>query len=432
MFLHALLTARAAEGRPLRVGLIGAGRLGTLALAQARRTPGLHVMAVADLTVARARAACAAAGWEEGRAEAGSPAKALRHGTTWATDDAEALVAAGGLEVVIEATGDAEAALRHAAACLEHGRPLVMATAEADALVGPLLARRFAAAGLVYGLAYGSRPALVCELVDRARTCGLEVLAAGVATPPQPDEPPAEDDRRAVAEADGTAVALALAAVANATGLAVPADLPAAPLAEPDTLAVLMQPRSGGGLLPRAGVVAAVTTADAGFARGGWVTVAAGGEATAAALTAAGVPTDAARRTAALWRPQGLGGLEVGVSVAAACLRGVATGHPAAFLGDVVAVAKRDLVVGEVLDGPGGSTVRGALMPAEDAVAAGLLPLALADRVTLLRPVAAGRPVPRAAVRLDPAGLGLRLRHELEAAFCAAPPEDEGATGTSG
>lgn len=419
MTLHTLLAARAAEGRPVRVGLIGAGAFGTLALAQLHRTPGLHLMAIADADPARAHAACAAAGWPEGQAAAGSPAKALRHGTTWITDDAAALVAAGGMEVVIEATGRAEAGLRHAALALEHGRHVVMASLEADVLAGPLLARRFAAAGLVYTLAAGDRPALVCELVDWARACGFAVVAAGTGAAWTPED----------AAAVRTRSALEMAAVANATGLGVPREGLAFPPVGRDGLAAMMRPRSAGGVLERAGMVEVVsslardgTAVPDALGRAAWVTVEATCDLVARSFATWGLSTDDSGRHAALWRPAPLAGAEVGISVAAAALRGEATGHGAAFLGDVVAVAARDLVLGERLDA---GAVAGRLMPAADAVAAGLLPLGLADGVSLARPVRAGRPVPRDAVRLDPDAFAVRLRRELEAAFCAAPPEDE-------
>lgn len=453
MNLSTKLAARAAEGRPIRVGLIGAGKFGTMFLAQARRTPGLHVMAVADLSPSRAHAALRAAGWSAEQAEAGSSAKALRHGSTWITDDAEALIAAGGIEVVIEATGHPEAGLRHAARCLEHGRHVVMVNVEADVLAGPLLARRFGAAGLVYSMAYGDQPALICELVDWARTCGLEVVGAGKGTKYLPDYHASTPDtvwehygltpEQAAAGGmnakmfnsflDGTKSAIEMAAVANATGLGVPADGLGFPPVGCDDLPAVLKPRADGGVLERAGMVEVVSSLQrdgspvAGDLRWGvWVTFVAPSDYAARCFAEYGLRTDDSGRYAALWRPYHLIGLELGVSVAAAALRGEPTGHSTAFRGDVVAVAKRDLAAGEVLDGEGGATVWGRLMPAETSVAARALPMGLAQGVTLTRPVAAGQVVSRDAVRLDPSALAVRLRHDLETAFCALPPEDEG------
>ena len=173
MNLHHLLCARAAANRPIRVGLIGAGKFGTMFLAQAARTPGLHVMGIADLAPARAQATLLQVGWPAERLAARHPSDAWRDGTTWLTDDAAALIAAAGLEVVIDATGSPAAGIRHCMLACQHGRHIVMVNVEADALVGPLLAARARDAGVVYSLAYGDQPALICEMVDWARASGF-------------------------------------------------------------------------------------------------------------------------------------------------------------------------------------------------------------------------------------------------------------------
>src|SRR5690606_23231372 len=173
MNLHKLLTERAAANNPVRVGLIGAGKFGSMYLSQALETTGIHILGIADLKLERARASLARVGWPEEQYAAHSLAAARRHGTTHLTEDAESLIAADGLDVVIDATGNPAAGIRHALLAFEHGRHMVMVNVEADVLAGPLLARRAAEAGVVYSLAYGDQPALICELVDWARTAGL-------------------------------------------------------------------------------------------------------------------------------------------------------------------------------------------------------------------------------------------------------------------
>ncbi|MDP6350914.1 MAG: flagellar biosynthesis protein FlgA, partial [Alphaproteobacteria bacterium] len=149
MNLHRLLAARAEAANPVRVGLIGAGKFGAMFLAQARRTTGLHILGIADLDVARARASCHETGWTAEQIGAASLSEALRGGATYLGDDAEALIRADGLDVVIEATGNPVAGIRHCLAGLEHGRHMVMVNVEADVVAGPLLARRARQAGLV-------------------------------------------------------------------------------------------------------------------------------------------------------------------------------------------------------------------------------------------------------------------------------------------
>src|SRR5947208_10827524 len=141
MNLYRKLRARAAEGKPLRVGLIGAGKFGSMYLAQAKHTPGIHIVAIADLSPERARTALARTGWPPERVGARSFDAAWHDGTTFVTEDGAALIAAPAIEIVIDATGSPEAGIRHALACCANGKHIVMVNVEADAIAGPLLAR---------------------------------------------------------------------------------------------------------------------------------------------------------------------------------------------------------------------------------------------------------------------------------------------------
>ena len=160
MNLHKLMAARAEEKRPVKVGLIGAGKFGTMFLAQARNTVGIHLLGIADLDVDRARASCERVGWPAEQIASCSFSSALESGGTFLTDNAEALIKADGLEVLIEATGDPAAGIRHCLKSIDHGRHIIMVNVEADVVAGPLLARKAEEAGLVYSLAYGDQPAL--------------------------------------------------------------------------------------------------------------------------------------------------------------------------------------------------------------------------------------------------------------------------------
>ena len=156
-----------AAHNPVRVAIVGVGTFALMFLAQARRTPGIHVVAAVDLDVSRARAGLASVGWT---------------GDTQVSDRLNPVLESGSIEVLVEATGDPLAGVAHALAGIEAGSHVVMVNVEADALAGPLLARRAADRGVIYSLAYGDQPALICELVDWARTCGMEVVAAGKGT----------------------------------------------------------------------------------------------------------------------------------------------------------------------------------------------------------------------------------------------------------
>src|SRR5471032_2274597 len=154
MNLHRLLQARAAQKKPVRVVLIGAGKFGSMYLSQARRTPGVQILAVADLAPERARASLARVGWAAERFAARTLDEAERHGTTFVTDDAACAIAHPATQVVIDSTGSPASGITHALACCRHGKHVVMVNVEADALAGPLLAQRAREAGIEIGRAH--------------------------------------------------------------------------------------------------------------------------------------------------------------------------------------------------------------------------------------------------------------------------------------
>ena len=102
MNLHTKLLEREAAGRPVTVAVIGAGKFGTMFLAQARLTQGMHVVAVADLDAGRARRQLKTAGWRDEFYAASSRVDAHKRRTTFVTDDAEALIADPQIEVIVE------------------------------------------------------------------------------------------------------------------------------------------------------------------------------------------------------------------------------------------------------------------------------------------------------------------------------------------
>ena len=452
MNLYSMLRGRQEAGRPIRVGLIGAGKFGSMFLAQVRHMPGIHVMGIADLAPDRARAALLSTGWPEEQSAAASFEAARRSGATHITDSAEDLVAADGMEVVIDATGHPAAGIDHVLACCTYHRHIIMVNVEADALAGPLLARKAREAGIVYSMAYGDQPALICEMVDWARTCGLKVISAGKGTRYLPafhastpdtvwDHYGISANRAAVAGMnprmfnsflDGTKSGIEMTAVANATGLTpAPGGLTFPPCPAPQLARVLI-PAEAGGVLHHEGQVEVIaaesrdgTELDNNLRWGVFVTFEAPSDYTARCFEEYGLITDDSGRYSALWRPYHLIGLELGVSVAYAALLGQPTGSADAFRADVVATAKRDLKAGEVLDGEGGYTVWGKLMSAAESLSVGALPIGLAGNVTLTTDVRAGSTVRWADVRIDDTNTAVRIRREMEALF--APSGEQGA-----
>jgi predicted homoserine dehydrogenase-like protein len=223
---------------------------------------------------------------------------------------------------------------------------------------------------------------------------------------------------------DGTKSAIEMAAIANATGLAVPRDGLAFPAVGAGALQDRLIPAADGGLLAESGMVEVVASAERGAEAeladslrwGVYVVFRAPNRYARDCFRQYGLRTDASGRYAALWRPYHLIGLELGVSVVAAALRAEPTGATRAWVGDVVAVAKRDLAAGERLDGEGGHCAWGKLVPAERSRALRALPIGLAHGVRLVRPVARGEIVTRDDVGPLPDSAAVRARSELEAA----------------
>jgi predicted homoserine dehydrogenase-like protein len=435
MNLHRLLQTRAAAGKPVKVALIGAGKFGSMFLSQVPHTVGLEVPLIVDLDPERAREACRTVGWNPERIAA----------TTFTTDGSKAL--SGDVAVIVEATGNPAVGIKHARAAIAAGKHIVMVNVEADVLAGPLLAHEARKSGVVYSLAYGDQPALTAEMVDWARATGFRVVAAGKGTkylPAYHDVTPAgvwghyglsADEAQSAGMnpqmfnsfLDGTKSAIEMAAIANATGLDVPSDGLAFPPCGVDDLPHVMRPREHGGVLEKSGVVEVVSSLERDgrpvfrdLRWGVYVVLEAPNDYAADCFRQYGLKTDASGRYAAMYKPYHLIGLELNISVLSAALRGEATGQPHSFRGDVVAVAKRSLRAGEMLDGEGGYTVWGKLMPAAASLQAGALPIGLAHRVKLKHDIAHGTVLRWSDVVIDAADETVETRRAMEAKFGAA------------
>src|ERR1700694_4262080 len=269
MNLHRLLQQRAAAGKPVRVGLIGAGKFGSMFLAQVPSIAGLDIAVIADLDPERAKAACRAVGWDAARM---ARTQFCARGSDACTD--------ARVEVVVEATGSPTAGIAHALEAIAARKHIVMVNVEADALAGALLARKARAAGVIYSMAYGDQPALISEMVDWARAAGFTVAAAGKGTKYLPGYHTvtpdgvwehygltAQEAKRAGMNSqmfnsflDGTKSAIEMAAVANACDLDVPHDGLVFPPCGADELAGVLRPKTLGGVLAGDGVVEVVSS----------------------------------------------------------------------------------------------------------------------------------------------------------------------------
>ena len=430
MNLQSLLAARLDAGKPVRVGLVGAGKFGSMFLAQVPSIAGLEVVLICDRDVDRAKAACRTVGWDAARI---ARTQFSAGGRDACTDER--------VEVVVEATGDPGAGIAHARAAIEARKPIVMVNVEADALAGPWLAAKARAAGVIYSLAYGDQPALIAEMVDWARSAGFVVAAAGKGTkylPAYHAVTPdgvwehygltAQEARQAGMNSqmfnsflDGTKSAIEMAAVANACDLAVPHDGLLFPPCGADTLATVLRPKAVGGVLERDGMVEVVSSLERDgravprdLRWGVYVVLKVANDYAAACFKQYGLPTDTTGRYAAMYKPFHLIGLELSISVLNAVLRREPTGSCRTWRGDAVAIAKRALKAGETLDGEGGYTVYAKVIPATRSLERGALPIGLAHHVKLTRDVAAGEILTAADVALDSSIEAVRVRREME------------------
>jgi predicted homoserine dehydrogenase-like protein len=439
--LHSLLEQRERDGRPIRVGLIGAGRYGTMYLAQARNIPGVHVVGIADINVERAKGALKLVEWPPD-AIADDIDAAIADRTTAVLADAAPLFDAE-LDVIVEATGNPIVGVDHALRAIGTRKHIIMVTVEADALAGPALARRAEQAGVVYSMAYGDQPALIMELVDWARASGFDVACAGKGAKflehyheMNPDNvwqnwefskeltgsgqlnPYMHTSFR-----DGTKAAIEMAAVANAARLTPSDDGLTFTPGNVEEIATICRPASVGGVLAKEGSVDVMSsvTRDGKWIpfntqEGVFVVVKATNRYVSGCFTEYPWHPDPTGQYAALYRPYHYVGLELNISIANAVLRGVATGSPTGFYGDVVATAKKDLTAGEFLDGEGGYTVWGKLVSAATSVRNRLLPVALAHHVQLKNDVPKGQSVRWDDVAIDESlATALELRRETEA-----------------
>jgi predicted homoserine dehydrogenase-like protein len=444
MNLYPKLQQRAADNKPIRIGLIGAGKFGSMYLAQIPRTPGVHLVGIADLSPDMARVNLARVGWNPERTQAPSLDAAVKTGQTHIGDDWRALVSSPHVDIIVECTGNPIAAVDHCLEAFAHGKHVVNVTVEADAFCGPLLARRAASAGVVYSLAFGDQPALICDLVDWARTCGFPVVAAGRGHKWLPhfseSTPDTVWDNYGLTQEqaargglnpkmfnsflDGSKPSIESTAVANATGLTVPSNGLLYPPASVEDIPFVTRPIAEGGVLEQKGMVEVISSLEANgraipyeIRMGVWVTVEAETEYIKNCFEEYKAHTDPSGRYFTLYKRWHLIGLEVGVSVASVALRGEPTGVATCWNADVVATAKRDLRPGEMLDGEGGYTVWGKLFPAQKSAAMGGLPLGLAHQVKLVRAVKKGQSLCWDDVAMDTSTHAYKIRREMEAMY---------------
>ena len=412
--LNEELSERAAQGNPVRIGLIGAGQMGTDVVAQTKMMKGVLVVATADIDLERAVKAyeigqveeevVVALTWQEADA-------AVANGKRVATRDYRVITDMKNIDVMLDATGVPEIGARACLRSARNGQHIAMMNVEADITVGPAILRYAEYKGVLYALAAGDEPAACKELYDFAESLGFTIVAAGKgknnpldrhATPQDPDIA-ADAARRGLTPTmlvefiDGSKTMVEMAAVSNSTGLVPDVRGMHGPLTDRDHLNTAFALKEDGGILSQMGVV------DFGIGKvapGVFLVV----RTDHPRLQEAMVLRDMGQGPYyTLFRPFHLCSIEVPLTCAWLVIRSRSTMKPLnRLVSEVFAVAKRDLEAGEILDGIGGSTFYSLIDKYDTARQDGLLPIGLAKGACLKRTVKIDTPLKCEDVELIP------------------------------
>ncbi len=410
------------EGRSIRIGCHGAGWMGSGFVAQVERMPGLEVAVLADADVALARQAYVAAGVaEEAIVECGAPGPAmdaLRHGRRVVTADLVLPAQVAAVDIVTDVTPSPASGAAVAYAGIQHGKDVVLVNIEADVTVGRILKRLAAEAGVLYSVSSGDEPGCLMELWDYVQLLGFEPIAIGKgknnpldhsATPDTVEEAARRADKDAYQTAsyvDGSKTMFEMACAANATGCVPIRRGMTGPEASLETVTALFSLREDGGIVPFPGVVDFVQ--GQAMAGGVFVTCRVHDRRIAGDLRYLKVGNGT---YSTFFRPYHLWFIEAPISFAEAYLNQKVTLAPLDRpVAESMAVAKRDLQAGELLDDFGGYTFYGLLDRAESAQALNALATGLAPGAKVVRPVPQGQIITWADVALDEASTIVKLR----------------------
>jgi len=405
-----LLAREQQVGRPVRVGVVGAGQMGSGLVAQINRVPGLVMSAVADIDISRAEKALAGAGCEQVTStdDAAKAADVIEAGGSVALANGLALTTLP-VDVIVEVSGVPDVAAEIAYASLMAGKHTLLMTVEADITVGLLLAGLGnKPGGAIYAVCRGDEPTECLKLIEYAEDIGLQVVVAGKGknNPMRPTDTPTDVADEAKAKGmnpkmlcsftDGTKTQLEMCALSNATGYRVDKPGMHGAACSVDELATTLVPEASGGIISDEGPVVEYVTGN--VAPGVFVIAKSTNDVVTHELDYLKLGKGPYY---ALYRPYHLASIEANLSIGEAVIDGRSTFHPTTWTSEVTAVAKSDLKAGQKLEGIGGHHVHGFTVPATDAKAAAAVPIGLIAGSVLTRDVAAGSTVTYADIELD-------------------------------
>ena len=433
MFLEKKINELIDNKKTVNVTLIGAGKFGSMFLSQAPYTKGLNVFTICDLNIDRAKKACREVGWSEDQIN-----------NIIFTEDFEKAINDDEVDVVVEATGHPSSGIKHARTCFKYGKHVIMVNVEADVLAGPSLSAEANSAEVVFSMAYGDQPSLTLEIIEWARASGFKVTAAGKGTKYMPEyhystpktvwdhygltsdeaEKAGMNSKMFNSFLDGTKSSLEMSAIANASGLNVPNNGLLFPPCGMDDLASLLKEKNKGGILEKYQQVEVVSSLERDgrpvfkdLRWGVYAVLQAPNDYAASCFKQYGMNTDQSGEFSAMYKPFHLIGMELNTSIFSAALLKLPTGQTKYFKGDVVSVSKRNLKKGEKLDGEGGFTVWGKLIPASTSLNLQALPIGLANDMYLKNDIDKDKILTWNDVKFDTNNEIIRYRHQMENKF---------------
>jgi len=429
--LAADLADRAETGKPIRIGLVGAGEMGTDVVARIAHMQGIEIGAISTLNIDNAHKAVEIAYGDKGRSKTVSSqseiSQAIELGKIPVTDDNSLIVECDQLDVVVDATGVPAVGAEIGLKAMQHGKHLVMMNVEADVTIGAYLNAEAQRLGVTYSLGAGDEPSSCMELIEFVSAMGHPIVCAGKGKnnplnfDAVPDDYLEEAKRRnmnvrlLVEFVDGSKTMVEMAAIANATGLLPDKPGMHGPSAAIDQLSSTLIPEDDGGILSNPGRV------DYSVGRG----VAPG------VFVIADMSHPRIRERMedlkmgkgpyfTFHRPFHLTSLEVPLTCARVVLYGKADMVPLAKpVAEVCAVAKRDLKTGDKLDAIGEYTYRAWIMTAAEARTAKAIPCGLLQHSVVTSPVAKGGLITLDNTRLPENSAIVELRKKQDAMVLA-------------
>ncbi len=391
MYLHSKLQE---YNGTINIAFIGCGKFISMFLSQYNQLKKIKIDTIVDLDIKRAKSNCIKSGLKKETIEQIHFSNSLND------------VLDRNIDIFIEATGNPLAGTQHACKVIQSKKNIIMVNVEADVLCGKYLSDLAKENNVIYSMAYGDQPSLIVEQIEWARLNGFFVTCAGKGTKYHPtfeySTPKnvwdnygitAEEAKKAGMNpkmfnsfVTGDKSSIEMAAVANASGLKCPNNGLTYPAVNVYDIANKLIPKDNGGLIDYEGQVEVISSIDIkknqiknDLRWGVYIVIKAQNNYVKECFKEYGMVTDNSGEYSAIWRPYHYVGLELAQSIYSIALDKKSTGYTKFFNADVVSVAKKDLVSGEILDGEGGFASRGRLITSKDSVEGNFLPLGLSD-----------------------------------------------------